>query len=66
MGEFLGFLGNLLLLSLDSQIIPGSVHKMSVKLATIATSELLSELQRRVNCSEQKERHTIFIGPQRL
>lgn len=36
---------------------------MSVKLATIATAELLAELQRRVKCSEQKERNTIFLGP---
>eukprot|EP00605_Chrysophyceae_sp_TOSAG23-4_P000132 GSChrysophyteH1.ASY1.ANO1.151.1 assembled CDS len=36
---------------------------MSVKLASIATSELLAELQRRVTCSEQSERHTIFVGP---
>jgi adenylate kinase len=36
---------------------------MSVKLAAVATNELLAELQRRVKCSEQKERHTIFVGP---
>ena len=36
---------------------------MSVKLASIATNELLAELQRRVTCAEQQERHTIFVGP---
>jgi adenylate kinase len=36
---------------------------MSVKLASVATAELLAELQRRVKCSEQQERHTIFLGP---
>ncbi len=36
---------------------------MSVKLASIATNELLAELQRRVTCAEQTERHTIFVGP---
>jgi len=36
---------------------------MSVKLASIATAELLAELQRRVKCSEQTERNTIFLGP---
>ena len=29
---------------------------MSVKLASIATNELLAELQRRVTCAEQQER----------
>ena len=35
---------------------------MSVNLAKVATVELLSELQRRVNCSEKKEVNSIFVG----
>lgn len=35
---------------------------MSLELSKIATVELLREIQRRVSCSEQKERRTIFVG----
>ncbi len=37
--------------------------EMAAKLASVATADLLTELQRRVKCSEQKERNTIFVGP---
>ena len=35
---------------------------MSIELSKVCTVELLRELQRRVTCSEQKERRTIFVG----
>lgn len=33
-----------------------------VSLAKVPTEQLLSELQRRLNCSEKEEKRTIFIG----
>lgn len=36
---------------------------MSVDLTRIATVELMKELERRVNCSNKREKRTIFFGP---
>lgn len=35
----------------------------SVNLSKIATSELVKEVQRRLNCGEKKETRTVFFGP---
>ena len=35
----------------------------NIALQSIPTNALLSEIQRRVDCAEKKERRTIFIGP---
>jgi hypothetical protein len=35
---------------------------MSPSLAGIPTNQLLSELQKRIECASKKERRTIFIG----
>jgi adenylate kinase len=36
---------------------------MAAALRSIATVELLKELQRRLNCAEGEEKRTIFFGP---
>ncbi|DAZ93267.1 TPA: hypothetical protein N0F65_010891 [Lagenidium giganteum] len=42
-----------------------ALHRLSTmsSLATAPTNDLLSELQKRIECAAKKERRTIFIGP---
>ncbi|KAF4031634.1 adenylate kinase [Phytophthora infestans] len=38
-------------------------HLVAMSLAAVPTTSLLSELQKRIECANKKERRTIFIGP---
>ncbi|KAG3241271.1 hypothetical protein PI124_g13852 [Phytophthora idaei] len=39
------------------------LHLVAMSLAAVPTASLLSELQKRIECANKKERRTIFIGP---